>query len=250
MARPTEEGLKFFSHDTDASTDEKIETLRMLYGNDGYAFYFILLERIYRSNDAELDISDPETCQILCRKLLITEQKFSEILQKSLKVGLFDKDAYNTRKALTSNGIKRRSSIVLKKREAMKERYKEQKNEQNIDGVSDAETQKELLKVKESKVKESKTSKVKEGDLSDFFKELKTEFTQIDVDLEIKNCETWWADSKKKMGHPKSAYRNWMIKAVEIKNNHHDKLQNNYKPVLNQYKYVEDYNVAKPTTTP
>jgi len=86
MARPTEEGLKFFSHDTDASTDEKIETLRMLYGNDGYAFYFILLERIYRSNDAELDISDPETCQILCRKLLITEQKFSEISRNHLKL--------------------------------------------------------------------------------------------------------------------------------------------------------------------
>jgi hypothetical protein len=47
MARPKKEGMDYFPHDTDAVNDEKIEALRLLYGNDGYAFYFILLERIY-----------------------------------------------------------------------------------------------------------------------------------------------------------------------------------------------------------
>jgi Domain of unknown function (DUF4373) len=160
MARPTEEGLKYFTHDTDASTDEKIEILRMLYGNDGYAFYFILLERIYRSNNAELNVSEAEICQILAKNLMLDEQKFSEILQKSIKIGLFDRDAYNQRKVLTSNGIKHRASIVLKKREAMKERYKEQKNEQNFGDVSDAETP---LSAPQSIVKESIVNKVKDS---------------------------------------------------------------------------------------
>lgn len=50
MARPIKEGLDYFPHDTDASTqDDKIETLEASYGNDGYATYFKLLERIYRN---------------------------------------------------------------------------------------------------------------------------------------------------------------------------------------------------------
>lgn len=38
MARPRKEGLGYFPHDTDAVNDEKIEALRALYGNDGYAY--------------------------------------------------------------------------------------------------------------------------------------------------------------------------------------------------------------------
>ena len=47
MARPQKEGMDYYPHDIDAANDEKIEALRAIYGNNGYAFYFILLERIY-----------------------------------------------------------------------------------------------------------------------------------------------------------------------------------------------------------
>lgn len=61
MARPIKEGMDYFPHDTDASSDEKIELLTGIYGNDGYAFYFIMLERIYRNKDFCIDVSDAET---------------------------------------------------------------------------------------------------------------------------------------------------------------------------------------------
>lgn len=38
MARPRKEGMDYFPHDTDAVNDTKIESLRMLYGNDGHYF--------------------------------------------------------------------------------------------------------------------------------------------------------------------------------------------------------------------
>lgn len=66
MARPLKLGLDYFPHDTDSVNDEKIEALRMLFGNDGYAFYFILLERIYRTPTFELNVSDAETI-VSCR---------------------------------------------------------------------------------------------------------------------------------------------------------------------------------------
>ena len=73
MARPQKEGMDYFPHDTDAVNDEKIEALRALYGNDGYAFYFIMLERIYRTAEFEINVSDAETqketFQILAKKV-------------------------------------------------------------------------------------------------------------------------------------------------------------------------------------
>ena len=155
MARPQKEGMDYFPHDNDAANDEKIEALRVLYGNDGYAFYFILLERIYRTAEFELDVSDAETLQILSRKVAVTDEKFNSMLMTALKQKCFDREAYETRGVLTSAGIKKRASIVLEKREIMRSRYKK---------VSDAETtpetKGETTQVKESKVKESKVKDI------------------------------------------------------------------------------------------
>jgi hypothetical protein len=168
MARPQKEGLDYFPHDTDASTDEKIEALRSLYGNNGYAFYFILLERIYRTPDFEIDISDAETIQILAKKCGINVEEFNQILSTALKRGCFDKEAYAERGVLTSNGVKKRAMVVVKKREEMRERYQKTKE------ISDAETRQEMnqetqpetpqSKVKERKEKERKVEDRKEED--------------------------------------------------------------------------------------
>jgi len=144
MARPAKEGLDYFPHDTDAVNDEKIEALRALHGNDGYAFFFILLERIYRSPNCELIVSDAETIQILARKVAVTEQKFNEMLTTALKWGCFNKQSYEKYSILTSNGVKKRASIVLEKRETMREYYQKTKLKSGFLPVSDAETPPEM----------------------------------------------------------------------------------------------------------
>lgn len=153
MARPRKDGMDYFPHDTDAVNDEKIEILRALYGNDGYTFYFILLERIYRAKEFELDVSEAETIQILARKTGLTVEKFNQILDTALKYKCFDADAYEKRDILTSNGIKKRASVVIKKREKMRENYKTEK-----EIVSEAERGGEI---QQSKVKKSKGNKRK-----------------------------------------------------------------------------------------
>jgi len=168
MARPQKEGMDYFPHDTDAVNDEKIEALRALYGNDGYAFYFILLERIYRTNNFELDVSNAETIQILARKVAVTTEKFKQMLDTALKWNCFDADAYRERSCLTSSGIKKRARVVVEKRKKMQKAYRRQKA-----GVSEAETGEETgqetgaetpqskekkSKAKKSKVEESKAS--------------------------------------------------------------------------------------------
>jgi hypothetical protein len=138
MARPRKEGMDYFPHDANAVNDKKIEALRMLYGNDGYAFYFILLEIIYQEPTFELDVSDAETRQILARKVAVTDEKFESMLETSIKRDCFDIESYQTRHVLTSNGIKKRASIVTDKRSKMQE-YHAQQGKKVSGGVSDAE---------------------------------------------------------------------------------------------------------------
>lgn len=123
MARPRKEGMDYFPHDTDALSDEKVEALRVLYGNDGYAFFFILLERIYRMPNGELDVSDAETRQVLANKVSVDLQKFEQMINTALKWGAFDSRAFEESGILTSNGIKKRRDPVLKKRETMRGEY-------------------------------------------------------------------------------------------------------------------------------
>lgn len=152
MARPKKDGLEYFSHDVHAANDKKVEALRMLYGNDGYAFFFILLETIYQEANFELDISDAETIQILCRKTELTFERFNMILETAIKRECFDRDAYEERGVLTSNGIKKRAEVVVKKRVKMQESYREK--------VSAAETLPETRQngvVSAPKVKESES---------------------------------------------------------------------------------------------
>lgn len=174
MARPKKEGMDYFPHDTDAVNDEKIEALRLLYGNDGYAFYFILLERIYRTAEFELDISDAETIQILSRKVGVSVEKFEQMLESALKRKCFDREAYESRKVLTSPGIKNRAGVVVEKRKKMQQRYQLSKNDvsspvsdeflpQKPDRNAAESTQ---SKVKKSKVKKSKYAAIESAFLN------------------------------------------------------------------------------------
>jgi hypothetical protein len=106
-----------------------------------------------------MDVSDAETIQILARKCLTTKARFIRMMNVALKVGLFDKREYESRKVLTSNGIKKRAQTVITKREKARESYKK--------SVSDSETRQISVrntpdgtqsKVKESKEKDSRST--------------------------------------------------------------------------------------------
>ena len=168
MARPRKLGMDYFPHDSDASNDEKIEGLRALYGNDGYAFYFILLERIYRSEKFELDISNIDIKTILARKIEVKVPYFEKMLNSALNLNCFDKEAFNKRKVLTSNGIKKRSEIVVDKRLKMQNKYKETSTENAKEttkdnlSITEAETTLETdikLPINTSETKEEITPK-------------------------------------------------------------------------------------------
>ena len=127
MGRPIKQGLDYFPHDTDASSDEKLEALRALYRNDGYAFYFIILERIYRSNNGELNLSSNEEKKILAKKIGITLKKYDTILQSCFKINLFDEKNFGENGLLTSSGIKKRFLQIQAERQRKRQHYEKKK---------------------------------------------------------------------------------------------------------------------------
>lgn len=176
MARPTKDGLDYFPHDTDTYMDDKIESLEAVYGNDGYAAYFKLLERIYR-NAGNILISDAETMQKYAKRCNINNlQMFEEMLNFMAKIGLFDEKLWKDEKSLSSNGIRKRVQVVVDKRERMKDRYKKK--------VSAVET---IAETQQSKVKKSKVKKSippqevidLEGEIQNFKKVLKWDNQRI-----------------------------------------------------------------------
>lgn len=155
--------MDYFPHDTDASSDEKIEALRVMHGNDGYAFYFILLERIYRSPDFCIVFANEtmeETKRILAGKIGITTMMFDEIMITALKWGCFDRTMYENDGVLTSNGVRRRSTAVQERRASQRDRH-EQKS---FRGENQAETPQS--KVKESKEKKRETGRGNGGGIT------------------------------------------------------------------------------------
>lgn len=112
MGRPRKTGMDYFPHDTDAAGDEKIDAFRAYHGNDAYAFYFILCERIYRTPSAELDISNPVILASLARKIMVSIDRFTELLKTALELELFSSEYYRDHGVLTSNGIKTRLERV------------------------------------------------------------------------------------------------------------------------------------------
>jgi hypothetical protein len=154
MARPIKDGMDYFSHDTDAAGDEKIESLMLAHGPVGYTFYFVLLERIYRTPNGELNISEAETRQILARKMFITQQEFDSILPTAIKTGCFCEASYTQNGVLTSEGIKKRYQTINHKRLKNRTKIVSAAETKQKHGNNPSETPES--KVKESKVKERK----------------------------------------------------------------------------------------------
>ena len=231
LARPQKDGLEYFPHDVYAASDPKIEPILLLYGAKGYAFYFLHLEYIYRSNSLEFDISDAETREVIAQKLHISAEEYERILQTSLKKNLFDKTYYDDTHKLTSNGVKKRASSVFEKRDKMRLAYEQR--------ISAAET----THIKESK---EKKSKVKESNILGKFipptiEQVKTYCTerknQVDAEkwIDFYTSKNWMI-GKNKMKDWKAAVRTW-----EHNNISQQQSKTPQKGNFDQRKYDDDY---------
>lgn len=129
MARPRKTGLDYFPHDTAATTDDKVAAMRLLFGNDGYAFYFMLLEMIYAAKTPSLDLTDKTIFKIVRKRIGVDEGLFEEMIFESCKIGLFDKAEWEEHKHLTSKRVKKTFAAIEKDRKRKRILYRRNSGE-------------------------------------------------------------------------------------------------------------------------
>jgi len=97
MARTQRDTVKYFPHDSDASTGDTLTVLQARFGNDGYAFWFKLLEKLASTEGHALDCTNSNRWQLLLAKAGVNEITGVEIMNLLVEMQAVDKDLWSER---------------------------------------------------------------------------------------------------------------------------------------------------------
>ena len=148
MARPKKQTVDYFPHS--CVHKKTMFIVEQRYGNDGYAFWFKLLEMLGITEGHALDLKDEASWQFLQATTRLDEEKCTEILDLLSKLKAIDSELWHSEKVVWSDNFMEGIGDVYLKRTVdlpQKPGFSERKH--NDSGVSgDGNPQ--------SKVKESK----------------------------------------------------------------------------------------------
>jgi len=90
VARPQKQTVDYFPHDAKASEGDTLTILQSRFGNDGYAFWFKLLEKISSSENHVIDCRNPIKWQLLLAKASVNEEQGSAIMELLCELDAID----------------------------------------------------------------------------------------------------------------------------------------------------------------
>lgn len=97
MARISRNTVEYFPHLANASNGDTITILQEKFGNDGYAFWFRLLERLASTDGHFIDCSDPIRLELLCAKCHIPSEKGILLLNILGELSAIDQSLWKSR---------------------------------------------------------------------------------------------------------------------------------------------------------
>jgi hypothetical protein len=170
MARTTRDIVDYFPHDARASSSDTLIILQERFGNDGYAFWFKLLEKLCRSEGFFIDCRNPVKQELLFAHCHITPEKGITIVET-----LADLDAID--KTLWENHVVWCQHLVDNLAEVYKNRRREKPQKPVITGSkpittgdNDNPSCSTPVEIPQSKVKKSKEKESKEKNIAFFEK--------------------------------------------------------------------------------
>lgn len=120
MARPKKQVVDYFSHDTDASLCRTLTIIQNKYGNNGYAFWFKLLELLGRSPGHYYSYENPSDWEFLLAKTHVSDAETAKDMLETLAlIGAIDADLHKQNIIWSQNFVDRLED-VYKKRETPK----------------------------------------------------------------------------------------------------------------------------------
>lgn len=92
MARPRKQTVDYFPHDCDASERRTLTIVESKFGNDGYAFWFKLLQLLGKTPGHYYDFNAPADWEFLLAKTHVSEDTANSILEILVDLDAIDKD--------------------------------------------------------------------------------------------------------------------------------------------------------------
>lgn len=116
MSRPRKQGCSYFSHDADNGNSKTLFILEQRWGNDGYAFWFKLLESLTATGGHFLDLNNPVTAEFLQAKTRTDEATTIDILDLLAKLGSISAEHWAGKVIWCPNLIERLNSVYRNRR--------------------------------------------------------------------------------------------------------------------------------------
>jgi hypothetical protein len=138
---------RYFSHDLDAHTDEKIGVLRQRHGWEGYGIFWAIVERMH-AGESKQKVSAIKSLSFL---LAVDYEDFTNIVNTCIEVGLFETDGQHYWSQRVYKNEKHIAELLKKRRDAGKKGAEIKWNRPSTNPMPVNDTQKAAKKVTEKR---------------------------------------------------------------------------------------------------
>ncbi|GAI45684.1 unnamed protein product, partial [marine sediment metagenome] len=116
MARPQKDVVDYFPHDANASAGDTLTVLQSRFGNDGYAFWFKLLEKLASAEGHYIDCRNPTKWHLFLAKTGVNELTGVEIMKLLVEMQAIDKELWESKLIWCQNLVDNVSDVYKNRR--------------------------------------------------------------------------------------------------------------------------------------
>ena len=251
MARPKKQKVEYFPHFV--SSGRTIFILENTYGNDGYAFWFKLLEVLGDSEGHYYDCNNTANWKFLLAKTNVNEVSAEKIINTLIELDQIDKELWERRIIWVQNFVDNLTELYRKRSSNLPSKPlldTETINNDSSRGENSTSDYNNTAKTPQRKEKESivKESKEKNNNSLLLYEELGfgtiNPITMEDINiLEKEYTEMWVKEAFKEandqgirnLKYVKGILKNWKTRGFKLENKQKSNYQNNKGPGFDNF---------------
>lgn len=116
MARPKKQTVDYFPHDCDCLNKKTLYIIENKFGNDGYAFWFKLLEFLGSTDGHFIDCNDISTWHYFLARIRVDEDKALDILKNLSNLNAIDRELWNAKIIWSQNFVNRLEDAYIRRK--------------------------------------------------------------------------------------------------------------------------------------
>lgn len=116
MARTKKDKADYFPHEANATSGDTLTILQGKYGNDGYAFWFKLLEKLTATEGHYLDLRNTAKWELFTVKMGVTAEISAEIMDLLVELDAIDEELWQRKMVWCQNLVDNLSEVYKNRR--------------------------------------------------------------------------------------------------------------------------------------